>query len=423
MNTWRNQRQYVWIGLFAVVTFVIYFLAGTFDKQTLPSDAFEKLTRDVQNELDRQHESAQMTDELFPGATVAFVLPNGRMMEFATGFSDMEEKTVMSTESRMPAGSIGKTFVSAVVLSMVLDGTLNLDDNIIKWLADEPWFSHLPNHEMITLRHLLNHSSGLTDHVFDAGSGFKDYFKEQLNSDNKEGSIDPRKLVQFILDRKPLFTAGEGFNYSDTNYILVGLIIEKTSDLTYYEELSNRFLKPLNLTHTSPLNQQKLIGLAQGYAPKSQQFFGIPYKVLNNGTFVFNPSLEWTGGGVVSNSKDLALWTKALYEGNAIGHPYLDELLNSVSKPKKAPDNSGRAYGYGLGVSIIKTKYGTAFRHGGFFPGYNSMLAYFPDYSIAVAMQINSDSSNIEKHFEAIVKIIIEAIESGFIGSRTSLPF
>lgn len=143
---------------------------------------------------------------------------------------------------------------------------------------------------------------------------------------------------------------------------------------------------------------------------------------MDAGTFVFNPSLEWTGGGVVSNSKDLARWAKVLYEGNAIGRPYLDELLNSVSKPKEAPDNSGRAYGYGLGVSIINTKYGTAFRHGGFFPGYNSMQAYYPDYRIAVAMQINSDSSKIEEHFEAIVEIIIETINSGFIGSRTSLP-
>ncbi len=413
MSVWRNQRQYGWIGLFVVVACVICFFAGTaFDKHTLSSDAFEKLRRDVQNELDTRHKTAQIMDEIFPGATVAFMLWDGRMAGFATGFSDIEEKSAMSTESRMPAGSIGKTYVAAVALSMVSEGTLDLDGKIVKWLGDEPWFNRLPNREMITLRHLLNHSSGLIDHVFDTGSGFQDYFKEQLRPGNTEHTIDPRELVKFVLDREPLFPAGEGFHYSDTGYILVGLIIEKASDSTYYEELSHRFLKPLNLTLTSPLNQRKVVGLAQGYASKSQKLFGLPYKVVDAGTFVFNPSIEWTGGGVVSNSKDLVGWAKALYEGKAIGRPYLDEMLNSIANPAKDRYTSDRIYGYGLGVSIAKTKYGTTYRHGGFFPGYNSMLAYFPDHGIAIAMQINTDSSKIEEHFEAIVKIIIEAIDS-----------
>jgi len=401
--------------MFVAVVCVIYFLAGTNSyEHNLSNDAFEQLGKDVQNELDARYKAAQTTDEFFPGATVSFALRDARMTRFAIGFSEIEEKTAMSTESRMPAGSIGKTFVAAVTLSMVSDGTLDLDGKIIKWLGDEPWFNRLPNHNMITLRHLLNHSSGLIDHVFDTGSGFQDYMKRQLILGNTKRAIDPRELVQFILDKKPLFPVGEGFHYSDTGYILVGLIIEKASGSSYYEELTNRFLKPLNLKLTSPLSQRKVVGLAQGYAPKSQQLFGLPYKVLDAGTFVFNPSLEWTGGGVVSNSQDLVRWAKALYEGKAIGQPYLNEMLNSVATPEQGRDALSRIYGYGLGISIAKTKYGTMFRHGGFFPGYNSMMAYFPDRGIAVAMQINSDSSKIEEHFEAIIKIIIEAINSDF---------
>ncbi|MBD3790691.1 MAG: serine hydrolase [Campylobacterales bacterium] len=91
---------------------------------------------------------------------------------------------------------------------------------------------------------------------------------------------------------------------------------------------------------------------------------------------------------MVSNSKDMVRWAKALFEGKVIKQPYLDEMLKSVSKPTKGKDISGRAYGYGLGVSIVKTNYGTAFRHGGFFPGYNSMLAYFPDFKIAVVQSV-----------------------------------
>lgn len=412
MSIWRNKRLYSWIGIFAaIVLSVIYFLSGAdLDEHNLSNDAFKKLKRDVQNELDTQHKAAQGTDELFPGATVALILRDGRIAEFATGFSNIEKKTPMSTESRMPAGSIGKTFVAAVALSMVSNGTLDLDEKISKWLGEEIWFKRLPNYDMITLRHLLNHSSGLIDHVFDTGSGFQDYMKKQVLFGDIERTIDPRTLVEFILDQKPLFPVGAGFHYSDTGYILVGLIIEKASGSSYYEELSSRFLKPLNLNLTSPLEQKKTMGLAQGYAPKSQQLFGLPYKVMDAGTFVFNPSLEWTGGGLISNSQDLVRWAKALYEGKAISQPYLDEMLESVANPKQGRDYLGRVYGYGLGVSIAKTKYGTTYRHGGFFPGYNSFLTYYPDYGIAVAMQINSDNSKIEEYFENIIRIIFEAI-------------
>lgn len=212
MSTWRNKRQYGWVGLFAVVACVIYFFAGIdFDERSLSKDAFEKLKRDVQNELNTRHKVAQMTDELFPGATVAFVLRDRRMAGFATGFSEIEKKSAMSIESRMPAGSIGKTFVAAVALSMVSDGTLDLDGKIIKWLGDEPWFNRLPNHEIITLRQLLNHSSGLIDHVFDTGSGFQDYMKKQVILGNTKRTIDPKELVQFILDKKPLFPVVKDF--------------------------------------------------------------------------------------------------------------------------------------------------------------------------------------------------------------------
>ncbi|MBD3790692.1 MAG: beta-lactamase family protein [Campylobacterales bacterium] len=253
MGRWRNQEWHGCIERFAVVAYLICFLTGTLFAEALSGKIHENLIKTIQDELDRQYRSAQMTEELFPGATVAFVLPDGKVMAFATGFADIEKKTVMSVESRMPAGSIGKTFVSAVVLSMVSEGMLSLDQKIITWLGDELWFSHLPNHNMITLRHLLNHSSGLADHVFDANTGFQDYFNEHINSDNKEPKIDPTELVKLVLDKEPLFPAGEGFHYSDTNYILVGLIIEKAGRLTYYEELTNRFLTPLNLTHTSAL--------------------------------------------------------------------------------------------------------------------------------------------------------------------------
>ena len=379
-------------------------------EKTLSDKAFTRLEKDVQTELDKRHTAAQSTDEIFPGATVAFILPDGRVAAFATGYADVEEQVPMTAEALMPSGSIGKTYAAAVALSMCVDGTLDLDAKISRWLGTEPWFDRLPNGGSITLRHLLNHSSGLIDHVFDPDSGFQQYAKEILTAEDSSEPVDPRDQVKFVLDRESLFPVGQGYNYSDTGYILAGLIIEMVSNSTYYEELEKRFLAPLKLRRTTPQNRRVIPGLVQGYAYAGSQLFGVPTRVVEDGAFVFDPSIEWTGGGLVTNPQDLVRWAKVLYEGEAIKGPYLEALLGSIAETDQGTDHAGRAYGYGLGVSISKTGLGTTYGHGGFFPGYNSALAYFPDYKTAIAMQINTDSSELENHVAAIAKIVIDAL-------------
>ncbi len=104
----------------------------------------------------------------FPGATAAYVLlPDGATGVAATGFSDLETKTPMTVRSRMLAASIGKTFVGATMVALAREGCLDLDAPLSRYLSQRPWFTRLPNHASITLRHLLNHTSGLTDHVHD----------------------------------------------------------------------------------------------------------------------------------------------------------------------------------------------------------------------------------------------------------------
>jgi D-alanyl-D-alanine carboxypeptidase len=377
-------------------------------EQGLSADKFAQLRQNIQSELDIRNQAAQSTGAKFPGATAALILPDGRVIGFATGYADLEQRTVMSIDARMPAGSVGKTFVAAVTLSLVADGKLQLDAHISRWLGDELWFKRLPNADTITLRHLLNHSSGLIDHVFDEQSSFASHLKQRAGSGVGLSGLDPREAIKFALDQQPLFPAGKGFHYADSGYILLGLIIEKAGGLDYYTQLNQRFLQPLDLRLTTAQNCRKFPGLAAGYAPRGKQLFGFPYKVAQDETFAFDPSLEWTGGGVVSNSQDLVRWARALFAGSAIDHWALDAMLNGVANPGQR-DAAGRPYGYGLGVSIAQTPYGTVYRHGGFFPGYNSLLGWFPDAGVGVAMQINADNSNIEQHFDAMVNIIMQA--------------
>ena len=134
-------------------------IAGTEGSEAVVATEIEEL---FQERLD------ELCDELgFIGATAAFVLPDGSEGSAATGYADPALGLVMTPEHRMPAGSIGKTIAAATALSMVNEGLLGLDDLASRWLSNETWWTRLPNHETMTLRHLLSHSGGLTDHVFD----------------------------------------------------------------------------------------------------------------------------------------------------------------------------------------------------------------------------------------------------------------
>jgi D-alanyl-D-alanine carboxypeptidase len=171
----------------------------------------------------------------FPGATFGFVLPDGRSGSVATGYSDVEKKISMQPNDKMLSASIGKSYVSAVMLQLIQEGNASLDERIDHWFGAEPWFHRLPNASDITLRMLMNHTSGIPDHIEN-----RRFIAGRREAPDRFWS--PQELVATILDEPPLFPAGKGWAYSDTNYILVGMIIEKITHKSYYDELTTRIL-------------------------------------------------------------------------------------------------------------------------------------------------------------------------------------
>ena len=352
-------------------------LASCFDADGAENAA---LQRQFQEQLDALYAKYK-----FPGATASYVLPDGTVGVAAVGVSDLETKTPMPTDARMLAASIGKSFVGATAIALVQEGRLDLDAKISTWLGDKPWFSHLPNHDTITLSQLLTQSSGLPNHVY--SPEFQQEFREKWN---KPGDpFKPDDLVGFILDKPALFEAGKGWAYSDTNYILVGMIIEEVSDNTLYEEIIDRFLVPLRLGRTAPSNYRTLPGLVAGYMPEENDFGLPPVTTVAPGIMAWNPAIEWAGGGFASTSRDLAVWAKALYEGKAIaGGDYLDDLFRSVPLGDDSPGIS-----YGAGVAIRENgPFGKSLGHGGGIPGYASSMRYYPEHRVSIAFQVNVDS-------------------------------
>jgi D-alanyl-D-alanine carboxypeptidase len=339
----------------------------------LPAQAPPDLKARLQSVLD-----AALAGGKFAGMTAGIVLADGTPIGLAAGLSDREAKIPMKPSDRLLMGSVGKTYVAAVALQMIGEGKIGLEDKISKWLGQEPWFSRLPNGGEATIRHLMTHTSGLVRYEF----------QEKFTTDLTRQPLKvwkPEELLSYVLDMKPPFAPGQGWEYSDTNYIVLGLILERAGGAPYYELLRSRILNPLKLVDTVPSDSRKIPGLVQGYAGPQNPFGGTDAMIDKDGFFVFNPQFEWTGGGLACTAEDLARWGKLLYEGKAFRPEFMATMVDAAVPARLGPNTK-----YGLGVIVRTTPLGPGWGHSGFFPGYLTEMMYFPDHKIAVAVQFNT---------------------------------
>ena len=346
--------------------------------QSLSDQEFQQLRDRVHAKIEGLQGKAD-----FPGVSVGFALADGHSAGVAFGLADVESKVALQPSDRLLAGSVGKTFVAAVLLQLAEEEKLDLDDLLAKWIGKEPWFDRLPNGKDITLRSLLNHTSGLIEY-FEA-KGFVEAMKA-----NPDREWTPAERIAFVLDINPLFAVGKGWSYADTNYILLGLVAERATDQPLFEEVDRRLLKPLKLAGVVPSDRQEIAGLVAGFADQRNPL-GFNGRMLVGSKLILNPQLEWAGGGLATTPKDLARWAKLLFEGGAFKKKAtLEEMLAGVDA------SSGRGGGnksrYGLGVQIRDSEWGPSYGHGGWFPGYLTEMVYYPEKKIAVAVQFNTDA-------------------------------
>lgn len=350
------------------------------------------LKKELQAKLEEWHKAGK-----FPGATLGVVLANGESFGLSVGYSDRDAKTPMKPTDRMLAGSTGKTFAAATALQLVKEGKIGLDDKIEKYLGKEPWFSRVANAKDITVRMLMNHTSGLVRYEF------KKEFTDFLTA-NPYKVWTPEDRLAYLFDAPAPFEAGKGWDYSDTNYIVLGMIIERVTGKKFYDEARNRFIETFKLRGTIAQEGPVMPGVVQGYAGPSNPFGGKD-AMIENGRFVVNPQLEWTGGGWASTSQDLARWAKLYFEGKAFDNALMPQVLDGVAAPML-----GRETKYGLCVIIRKTAAGTTYGHSGFFPGYLTDMMYFPEQKIAIAVQVNTSVG--QSLGKPLGRVLVEAFET-----------
>lgn len=345
----------------------------------------------IQAALDSIQKAAE-----YPGVVFTYIDPEGDVHAFASGMADKENDVSMTINHKLHGGSTGKTVVSAVVMQLVGEGKLSLDDKVSKYLGSNDWYSRLANAEDITVRHLLQHSSGIIRYEF------KEEFLNDLAIDPSR-IWKPEELLSYVLDDEPPFAAGEGFTYSDTNYILLGMIIEKITNNTFYEEAEERVLKPLGINSFTPTNTTFIPNMAQGYYTEGSEYaLGFKTPFLVDGKAQNNMQFEWTGGGYVYENADYARLLKSIYEGDAFDMEALEEEFFDYADAEEI----GGMYGLG----IIKYEFpglGTFIGHSGFFPGYNTAGFYHPDTGEVFTMQINStNEAQLQRFFGSYLGLV-----------------
>jgi D-alanyl-D-alanine carboxypeptidase len=335
-----------------------------------------------------------------PGIQVGFCYVDGVTADgkprvvsgsFASGELDSSTGAALTTTDRMPIGSVANTFLAALALQLVEKGQMKFDDKISRWLGSEPWFAELPNGNDITLSMLLNQSSGIENHA--TNSNFQ---KQWLKSAGR--NIKREELISYVLNKKPLFPAGSDYAYSETNYVLAGMIIEKVTGKPLIDLITEAFIKPYKLDSTTPANGLVLPGVATGYLK------GKP--VIVDGKFTINPQWEWAGGTFVSTAEDMARWARLIYGGDVLSESARDRMVNSMT--------TGEGIIYGLGVVIARSKWGRTYGHDGEFPGYLSEIRYYTKHKLAISMLVNSEETPEASRFlisavDDFAEIIIQA--------------
>jgi D-alanyl-D-alanine carboxypeptidase len=353
-----------------------------------------EMTRLLQARLDSLTEN-----QVVPGAALSVRLSDGTDISLASGLADVEKKIPMKPDDIMFSGSVGKTYVAAVILRLYEQGLIDLKGKAGSCLMDEGWFQKVPNAPDITVEMLLNHTAGIPEYVY-----HKEVWEAIKKDPDKEWSVE--EGLSFIFNDPPSNLPGEGWAYADSHYLVLGLIIEKVTGRTYYEVLDEMILGPCNLQNTFHSDRRSIPRLIPGYTNLAEEFM-LPRKVLNYNRYVFNPQMEWTGGGLASTVSDLTLWGSLLYGGSILK----PETLRLMLTPAPHETTLFEKAGYGLGSFVGETDGVTYYGHTGFVPGYITCLQYIPEYNIALAFQVNDDSSHssflLKEYFNTIKKVVL----------------
>lgn len=326
--------------------------------------------------------NSEMTRQRIPGLAVGIYNRGHVLLAKGYGLANVELSVPVRPESLFQSGSVGKQFVAAAIMMLVEEDKLSLDDSITKFLPHSPsaW-------KPIRIKHLLSHTSGLSEYERDEQYGPKGDFYPRLDFTEEEllGKIETLPIE---------WPAGERWDYRNTNYVLLGLVIHKVTGKPYAEFLQERIFHPLGMTATRLISERDIVpNRSSGYElDEAGQ--------LKNQKWV-SPTFNSTADGALYfNVIDLAKWDEALYTTRLLAQSSADRLWTVY------PLNDGKPNwaGYGFGWFIGQTGGHRSLSHGGAWQGFTCHIARYPEDGLTVVVLTNLDAAH------ARPKIIAEVI-------------
>jgi D-alanyl-D-alanine carboxypeptidase len=304
---------------------------------------------------------ASFSDEAIPSdvGAVALIKDACGLRYFTRGASQDVPETALHL-----VGSNTKTYIASLVLLLVGDGTLSLSDSVTQWVPD------VPGGDAVKIEHLLHHTSGIYNYTSDPT-----YLADTLT----HRTYTPRQLLDIAFSKPPSFAPGEAgkWEYSNTNYVILGVIIERVTGRDVAQVLRERILTPIDAQATFFKGSEPVVGdVAYG-----ESFLG------TNGADFLDPSATWCAGNMVASIDDVVDWAERRGNGSFHSPAMQAELLKGVP--------TGQGFTYGAALVILDQSglngNGPAIGHGGDTVGYHTLVYYFPEKKVTIALIVDSD--------------------------------
>ena len=328
------------------------------------------------------------------GVSATVIFPDDHIW---TGTSGVSHDTVtMKPDMLFAVGSVTKNIVAALTLKLVEENRLSLEDPISKWL---PSYAFVDS--MITIRQLLNHTSGI--YMFWENQKLWDALKE-----DRAKFWTPEEVLQYI--KEPHFAPGEGWRYSNTNYLLMAMIIKKVTGTGLSDQVRKYFWQPLSIDDVY-LSQEEVIPDNQAHVYGDNFEFGESDRDITFLPRASHESIGYGSSGIFISSKNLARWSHALFTGKVLNQQSMNQMLQFI---EFRPVANMRAYGLGTQVYDKRFTYGKeAIGHGGGNIGTTTYMVYFPEYHISIVVMVNAfPTKAIDVITKGLIKIILNDLDA-----------
>ena len=343
-----------------------WFLAGSLFTALVCAAAAQAVPGEQPSASVDEFVNAELHAQHIPGVALA-VVQDGKIVKAAGyGFSNVELGVATKPESIFQTGSVGKQFTATAVMMLVEEGKVGLDDKISKYFPSAPaaW-------KGITVRHLLTHTSGVPDYTSEKTGGAID-----MRADYTEEEL-VKKIAGLPLD----FPPGEKWSYSNSGYLLLGVLIHHATGEFYGDFLQRRIFQPLQMTSTRIISEADIV-------PNRSAGYRLVKGELKNQEWV-SPSLNTTADGALyTNVLDLAKWDAALYTEKLLKRSSFDPMWTPVKL------NSGKTSPYGFGWRVAEVNGHRLLEHGGAWQGFTMHISRYVDDRLTIIVMTNLDSGH-----------------------------